>query len=152
MTFSNIFNWKKIYDPDLKPIIPNGFHPRHVIKEEDLNDGEMICPKCNGVGFLNKIEFDDSSIYKDLCDKCQGTGKLDWIENIRGKKPNMYNSSSSGMLWSTSGWSDVSLSNPLKGTSGTINIDLRNEMIKDMAEQAAKKIDEEILEILTKGG
>jgi hypothetical protein len=113
------------------------------ITEEDLEEGELICSKCNGVGFLNKIESENTSIYKDTCPKCQGSGKLDWIENVMGKKPIITHGTStsgSGMLNTYGAW----------GTSGYV--DYSKEIISMMAAEMAKKIDDEILEMIKKGG
>jgi hypothetical protein len=45
-----------------------------------LQDGEMICDKCEGTG-----ETGTSWV---SCGKCLGMGKVDWIENaMGGKKP-----------------------------------------------------------------
>jgi len=51
----------------------------------DLKDGEVICPECEG----NYIVGKGKSVVWG-CDKCKGYGKLDWIENIVGKKEDMY--------------------------------------------------------------
>ena len=121
---------------------------KKAITEKDLEEGEMICSKCKGVGFLKKIKSENISIYKDVCPKCHGAGKLDWIENVIGKKPS--NNSSS----STSGMSSKSLTINWNGVgSGDHGYsDLKGVMIKQVAEQMAKKIDEEILEMIKKGG
>ncbi len=47
----------------------------------DLEEGEVICPKCNGSGSEPKIH---DRIVAGKCSKCFGKGKLDWIENIVG--------------------------------------------------------------------
>jgi len=44
------------------------------------NNFIYTCPKCNGIGLYNKFS----------CDRCHGSGKLDWIEYIKGKKPDAY--------------------------------------------------------------
>ena len=51
-----------------------------------LEEGEIICSKCNGSG-----ESYTDPIYVEYfgnksCKKCKGKGKLDWIEVIVGKK------------------------------------------------------------------
>ena len=144
---NNIFNKNKKSYPqtidypncgklEMKETITEG--DLKVIREENLEEGEVICSKCEGVGFVDKIESDDTSIYKNVCPKCHGTGKLDWIENIRGKKPQYFGSSSTSGLsissrimsiaWST----DNSLYG--NGTSG-----LTNEIVKQVADHIAKK-------------
>ena len=56
-----------------------------------LEEGEMICDKCNGRGIIPKIIIPKGEICTALfCRKCKGTGKLDWIENVVGKKPCRY--------------------------------------------------------------
>lgn len=41
----------------------------------ELIDGELICSKCDGEGFI-----DDGFV----CEKCFGEGKVDWISNVMG--------------------------------------------------------------------
>ena len=43
----------------------------------ELNEGEMVCSKCNGEGEIPGHR-------RKFCPKCKGKGKLDWIENIMG--------------------------------------------------------------------
>ena len=61
-----------------------------MIKNLKLNDGEIICPQCNGTGEPNNNMIKAHEIRYDLvplhCDKCYGNGKLNWVENIVGKK------------------------------------------------------------------
>ncbi len=45
-----------------------------------LNDGNIVCTKCGGVGRLREGN------YRCNCSKCKGTGQLDWISNIMGAK------------------------------------------------------------------
>jgi len=43
-----------------------------------LNEGEIICDRCNGTG---------NEPGKIICSKCRGEGKIDWIDNIfNGKR------------------------------------------------------------------
>lgn len=44
--------------------------------EIPLQEGEVICPKCQG-----------HSMRKYWCSRCFGYGKLDWLEVITGKDP-----------------------------------------------------------------
>jgi len=60
----------------------------------ELNEGEIICPKCGGHG----------DEYTFICTKCLGSGKVDWIENIVGVKHKKYDT-----------WQNVS-ENQLEGT------------------------------------
>ena len=48
------------------------------MKDIILEEGEMICPICNGNG-----QFKDS-IY--VCEKCDGSGKVDWVSNAITRK------------------------------------------------------------------
>ena len=43
--------------------------------------GEVICPKCKGLAFMDRQQGAYSS-----CNRCWGAGKLDWIELIMGKE------------------------------------------------------------------
>lgn len=42
-----------------------------------LEEGEQICPKCNGSSA--------SILKRNYCKFCLNSGKVDWIENITGK-------------------------------------------------------------------
>jgi len=59
------------------------------IKDSDLQDGEVVCSKCNG---KRQIKTDKPPWWRlnfkelEICSKCWGDGKLDWIENVIGKK------------------------------------------------------------------
>lgn len=55
--------------------------------QESLKEREIICPKCNGIGSINKIPSNNFHVFKVRCPKCLGEGKLDWVENVVGKKP-----------------------------------------------------------------
>lgn len=104
-----------------------------------LEEGELICDKCEGKGGHSNGDPAD-----DLCDagwvrcqKCQGGGKVDWIENIVGKKPEMNFGSSSTSI----------------SSGGTFAVDPNNhgihdDMIDAMSKQLADQIDKEILESL----
>jgi DnaJ-class molecular chaperone len=62
--------------------------------KDSLKEGELICPKCDGLGFTNKIQKDKIGLFKYTCPKCKGRGKLDWIENVVGKKVTYFDGSS----------------------------------------------------------
>jgi len=47
-----------------------------------LEDGEMICSKCNGEG---EVLPQNSHFGVEFCDKCHGDGIVDWVDNIMGK-------------------------------------------------------------------
>jgi len=44
-----------------------------------LNEGEVICDKCNRTGVL-------SHTFDGLCSKCHGKGSIDWVTNAMGEK------------------------------------------------------------------
>ena len=95
-----------------------------------LNEGEVICDQCNGIGYLSPRKDD---LNKTTCYKCLGAGKVDWVANAMGrKKPRIL----------TASFSQTSMSD--------LKIDLRDELVEEMARKMAKKIDEEILECLNK--
>jgi hypothetical protein len=63
------------------------------ITSEDLEEGEVICNKCEGGGTWPQLfmdEYNDDSAQYYICPKCHGNGKLDWIEKICGKPKNPY--------------------------------------------------------------
>jgi len=51
------------------------------LKEEDLEEGELLCDVCKGYGYTY-----DTTWGRMVCKKCQGIAKLDWVERIVGKK------------------------------------------------------------------
>lgn len=98
-----------------------------------LEEGEMICDKCEGCGGLpSKVQPDE---LQRTCDKCQGTGKVDWIENVVGKAP-----TPTGMFGSSSF--------TCSATELEAKSNIHDDMMDAMAALLAKKIDEEILESL----
>ena len=102
-----------------------------------LEEGEMICDKCEGKGCISsKI---DPTTMASSCQKCQGTGKVDWIENIVGKKPEMQFGSSSTSSMSSGGTFAV---------SPGMNNFLDKEALDVMSKHLAAEIDKEILESL----
>lgn len=54
----------------------------------DLKPGETRCKKCKGTGFWHYRKSNKSNGI--ICDKCNGSGKFDWVENIVGKKQDLY--------------------------------------------------------------
>jgi hypothetical protein len=50
-------------------------------KKIKLEEGECLCPKCNGVG---EVYTSKGIQGNTICTKCWGAGKLDWIEMIMG--------------------------------------------------------------------
>ena len=89
-----------------------------------LNEGEVICDKCNGTGFWEKNGLQ--------CYKCLGKGKLDWVTNVMGgrRRPLV-------AQWGTSSMSSISSSNKVEDKS-----------VRIMAREIAKEIDKEILQSL----
>jgi hypothetical protein len=77
------------------------------VDELILEDGEIICDKCEGTGVVSP------EIFFTICPKCQGEKKLDWISAITGVKPKSITSGGC----SSSGASMSSTSNP-SGSSG----------------------------------
>lgn len=55
-----------------------------------LEEGEVICPKCEGGGSFPKKFAKLEDPYYRCCHKCLGAGKLDWIELCVGKKISIY--------------------------------------------------------------
>jgi len=59
---------------------------------EQLREGEILCPECNGTGERKPLRKGGLS----ACKKCRGHGKLDWVEAVVGKngcwyiKPGVY--------------------------------------------------------------
>ena len=51
----------------------------------ELNEGEVICPDCNGEKKIADPKL-NYYVFWIKCPKCKGAGKLDWIENIVGKQ------------------------------------------------------------------
>jgi len=110
--------------------------------EIDESVGELLCDKCEGRGgtSYNEPSSDVTKPQWIRCPKCQGRGKVDWVSHITGvpKKPDMFHFGSSSM------YSTYSC-----GTSGVAN--MHDDIIDAMAQNLAKKIDEEILESIMKG-
>lgn len=55
------------------------------ITEKDLEEGEVICNKCEGGGSWPQKFLEKENPAWVRCPKCQGDGKLDWIHAITGK-------------------------------------------------------------------
>jgi hypothetical protein len=102
-----------------------------------LNEGEMICDKCEGTG-----EGDSNW---SRCKKCLGAGKVDWIENAMGGKPtkesNFISIDASSMYSST-----LTISSAKDMKIGELTLD---DYIKDvLAKKMAEEIDKILLEQL----
>lgn len=110
-----------------------------------LNEGEMICDKCEGTGEDSSQSASSVYSFTRFCKKCLGTGKVDWVENAMGKKPNKESNfitiDSSAMMSNTIS-SQLSLSS---GENMKIGNETLDEYIKNVV---AKKMAEEIDKIL----
>ncbi len=60
------------------------------ITSEDLEEGEVICNKCEGGGSWPGKFLELEQATWSICPKCQGVGKLDWVERVTGKPRNPY--------------------------------------------------------------
>jgi hypothetical protein len=97
-----------------------------------LNGGDIICPKCEGHGF---VDHQYNEEWETQCDKCWGAGKLDWIERIMGKAPPRPRTLKGN--WTIEMEKDlVSLH----------HYDLDDEILAAMGREIADKVDEEIME------
>jgi len=92
----------------------------------NLQEGELICDKCNGTG-QSIEELTETSKKWTWCSKCYGSGKVDWIDNIMGRRPLTSSSGSSGRSGSSISSSSV---------------------MKEMSKHLADEIDKEILECI----
>ncbi len=100
-----------------------------------LEEGEMICDKCDGKGTItSRIDTNCAS----MCQKCQGLGKVDWVENIVGKKPEGIGMSSS----SGPSCGSTSISSGF-GPNG-----VHDDIVDALAKEFANEIDKEIIESL----
>lgn len=87
-----------------------------------------LCPDCNGRGTITIKENKDRRGPKNIiCKKCQGRGYLDWVENIVGRKALSYE--------------DIVDCSPTTYREISIEEKIRKEVVENLA----KKIDEEIM-------
>jgi len=99
-----------------------------------LEEGEMICDKCEGTGIMIRVRKPVGEISTGtICRKCHGTGKVDWIENIMGKKVLSSSSSSSSSDSSSSSVPELSCF-------------FDSSMIEKMSKHISDEIDKEVLE------
>jgi len=102
-----------------------------------LNEGEMICDKCEGTG-------EDDKRFR--CKKCLGKGKVDWVENDMGAKHNK-DSNFIFIDYSSMMSSTLSIASGKDMKIGELTLD---EYIKTvMAKRMADEIDKILLEQLT---
>ena len=72
------------------------------MKKVKLEEGEVICSKCEGERRIS-ISNEYYSSYIITCPKCHGIGKLDWVSNAMGvDSTNYYCVSSSSVSCSSS--------------------------------------------------
>ena len=57
-------------------------HQQAIKEKIHLNEGEIICDRCNGEGSVDGGVY----LFHKICSKCRGSGKVDWVDNILGKK------------------------------------------------------------------
>jgi len=50
----------------------------------ELENGEIICDRCNGSIVDPDQDFGPQYSFDWGCKKCNGTGKLNWIQNVIG--------------------------------------------------------------------
>ena len=106
------------------------------MKDLKLEEGEMICDKCEGTGTAKGEEWIS-------CSKCLGSGKVDWIENIMGKKI-------PGNIFIDSSSLDNFTALNIEASSLTINGYTLDVYVKNvLSKQIAEEIDRKVLEILT---
>lgn len=87
-----------------------------MFRRVELEQGEVICSSCSGVG---------------SCSKCHGDGKLDWIENILGKKKQL-NKLNGRWTWECSKNLNVLISDELRE-------DLVQSIIGEIDEEIKRK-------------
>ncbi|MCF8019901.1 MAG: hypothetical protein K9L62_10920 [Vallitaleaceae bacterium] len=111
--------------------------PQHETKELiHLNEGEMICDKCEGVGVIPpKVQLNQLQM---MCQKCQGTGKVDWIENIVDKVKTKADMFSSNRYYYT-----------MTATEVQERTTIHDDWIDALAKSISEKIDRQIMESLT---
>jgi DnaJ-class molecular chaperone len=112
-------------------------YPRTERKEKiHLNEGEMICDKCEGVGGIPpKIQLVQ---LQTMCPKCKGSGKVDWIENIVGK-----------VKTKTDIFSSSRYSYTMTATEVQERTTIHDDWIDALAKSISEKIDRQIMESLS---
>ena len=60
------------------------------ITENDLEEGEVICNKCEGGGSWPQLFLEETKAAYYRCPKCHGDGKLDWVYAVTGKPATLW--------------------------------------------------------------
>jgi len=117
----------------------------------ELNEeiGEILCPKCQGKS--GTVSGEPSDVVVDpawvRCNKCQGTGKLDWCQQAVGVAPPKYYGFDSSASMSLQDFAqNVYVSTP-QGDNAFYKMYMN--LIENMSNDLAEKIDNEILATLT---
>lgn len=101
-----------------------------------LRQGDIICPKCKGHGFVDvEPDIDWKTDWEVQCNKCWGAGKLDWIERIMGK-PNPFPLRTLKGNWTMEMPEDI---------VALYHCDLEQEIVDAMSYELSNKMDEEII-------
>lgn len=126
--------------------------------EIELQEGETICDKCEGTG--RDPNHNHPWNWTNICPKCQGEKKLDWISRATGvapkdpySMPGLASSSGCGGYGPshnhTIGYNSSLTSCKLAVSDNQLEIDgkpVKEYVAAIVAEELAKKIDEEIIE------
>jgi hypothetical protein len=116
------------------------------MKLEDivLNEGEMICDKCEGTG--KESNTSASTLYSRFCKKCLGSGKVDWVDNaMGGKKPTVGEFIFIGSRDMMSSTLTVASGKDMKIGELTLDDYIRDVMAKRMAEEIDKILLEQLV-------
>ena len=109
----------------------------HPPKELELKEDEMICDKCNGTGYHNDHAMNNFSFIDPVCQKCQGSGKVDWISNITGEKPKLFNTN---YTISCDPENTFQINGNVMINGSSIQDHIHNEVSKQLAEMIDKEL------------
>ena len=103
----------------------------HSFDDVVLDEGELICSKCEGRGYVPKeVKFDE---IQQVCPKCDGEGKIDWVTNAMQKENTRYRLSGN---WTIENEQDI---------QNLYGMSLQEELANNLAQQIALDIDKEII-------
>lgn len=51
-------------------------------KDLKLKKGEVICPECDGIGWIDEVLPKKGCDGSTMCSRCKGRGKLDWVQMV----------------------------------------------------------------------